>query len=56
MEAAPAAVPMGRQLLDFAGKHRDIVRKFARFPHRNALLGRDSTPQEAEFLRGGRGF
>lgn len=33
--------------------HRDIVRRFRRFPHRNAMLGRDSTPEEIEFLRGG---
>ena len=37
-------------LLTFAEKHRDIVRRFGRFPHRNALLGRESTPEEAEFL------
>jgi len=33
--------------------HRDIVRRFGRFPHRNALLGRESTVEEMEFLRGG---
>ena len=33
--------------------HRDIVRRFGRFPHRNAMLGRESTPEEIEFLRGG---
>jgi uncharacterized protein (DUF924 family) len=37
-------------LLGYAEKHRDIVRRFGRFPHRNALLGRDSTPEEVEFL------
>ena len=45
-----------RNGLDFAIKHRDIIRKFGRFPHRNAALGRDSTPEELEFLKGGRGF
>ncbi|MDQ3375971.1 MAG: DUF924 domain-containing protein, partial [Actinomycetota bacterium] len=30
--------------------HRDIVERFGRFPHRNALLGRETTPEEAEFL------
>ncbi len=35
---------------DYAVAHRDIVARFGRFPHRNAILGRDSTPQEAEFL------
>ena len=37
--------------LSFAEKHRDIVRRFGRFPHRNALLGRESTPEEVEFLK-----
>jgi uncharacterized protein (DUF924 family) len=36
----------------FAERHRDIVRKFGRFPHRNAVLGRKSTPEELEFLEG----
>jgi uncharacterized protein (DUF924 family) len=42
--------------LDFATKHRDLIRKFGRFPHRNAMLGRESTPEETEFLKGGRGY
>ena len=45
-----------RNQLDYATKHRDIIRKFGRFPHRNALLGRESTAEEEEFLKGGRGF
>lgn len=32
-------------------KHRDIVKRFGRFPHRNAILGRESTPEELEFLK-----
>jgi hypothetical protein len=36
----------------YAERHRDIVRKFGRFPHRNALLGRTLTPAEIEFLKG----
>lgn len=36
----------------FAERHRDIVKKFGRFPHRNALLGRASTPDELDFLDG----
>lgn len=36
--------------LGFAVKHRDIVARFGRFPHRNALLGRASTPEELDFL------
>lgn len=37
--------------LDFAVKHRDIVERFGRFPHRNAILGRDSTSEERDFLQ-----
>lgn len=38
---------------DFAALHRDIIARFGRFPHRNALLGRASTAQELEFLKQG---
>ena len=31
-------------------KYRDVIARFGRFPHRNALLGRDSTPEEKQFL------
>ncbi len=34
----------------FADKHRVIVERFGRFPHRNAILGRTSTPEELAFL------
>jgi uncharacterized protein (DUF924 family) len=33
-----------------AERHRDIVRRFGRFPHRNAILGRSMTPEEQRFL------
>jgi len=36
--------------LRFAEHHRGIVRRFGRFPHRNAILGRDSTPEEEAYL------
>ena len=36
--------------VDFAERHRDIVRRFGRFPHRNVILGRASTPEESAFL------
>ena len=39
------------ELLDYAERHRVIVERFGRFPHRNAVLGRDSTPEELEFLQ-----
>lgn len=36
---------------DYARRHWDIIKRFGRFPHRNALLGRAGTPEEIEFLR-----
>lgn len=46
-----------RGLAQWAVKHRDIVARFGRFPHRNAALGRASTPEEVEFLtQPGSGF
>lgn len=36
--------------LDYAIRHQVIIERFGRFPHRNALLGRVSTPEEVEFL------
>jgi len=38
--------------LDFAIRHRDIVARFGRFPHRNHILVRDGTPEEIRFLKG----
>jgi len=38
-------------LLEWAQKHHDVVARFGRFPHRNAALGRESTAEEAEFLK-----
>jgi uncharacterized protein (DUF924 family) len=37
-------------MLDFARRHQAVIARFGRFPHRNAILGRASTPQELEFL------
>ena len=55
---APDGWKDGKRLaLDYATKHRDLIRKFGRFPHRNAMLGRETTAEEADFLkRSGRGF
>ena len=36
---------------DYELKHKDIVDRFGRYPHRNAILGRTSTPEEIEFLK-----
>ena len=40
-----------RASLDWAEKHAAIVRRFGRYPHRNAMLGRASTPEEIAFLQ-----
>ncbi|AWV88732.1 DUF924 family protein [Bradymonas sediminis] len=37
--------------IGFANRHRDVVAQFGRFPHRNAILGRESTAEEVEFLK-----
>ena len=44
---------LGQPWLSHAQGHRDIIRRFGRFPHRNDLLGRATTPQEREFLDAG---
>ena len=36
--------------LDYAERHRDVIRRFGRFPHRNAALGRPSTAEERAYL------
>lgn len=36
---------------DYALRHRDVIQRFGRFPHRNEILGRTSTPEEVEFLQ-----
>jgi uncharacterized protein (DUF924 family) len=42
---------LAAETLRYALGHRDIVLRFGRFPHRNAVLGRDSTPEEIAYLR-----
>lgn len=43
--------------LDFEVRHKQIIERFGRYPHRNAILGRQSTDEEIEFLkRPGSGF
>lgn len=39
--------------LKFAEVHADAIRRFGRFPHRNAILGRDTTPEEQAYLDAG---
>lgn len=41
----------GTENFEWARRHWEIIRRFGRFPHRNAILGRASTPEEAEFLK-----
>lgn len=43
-------------MYEFALKHREVIEKFGRFPHRNAALGRTSTPDELAWLEAGGGF
>jgi uncharacterized protein (DUF924 family) len=40
----------------YARAHRDVIAKFARFPHRNAVLGRSSSPAEIAYLEQHGGF
>ena len=42
--------PLGGEGLAYAEIHRDVIRRFGRFPHRNGLLGRKTTPEEQRFL------
>lgn len=44
---------IGEPYIAHAIDHRDIVARFGRFPHRNAMLGRESTPEELAFLKEG---
>jgi uncharacterized protein (DUF924 family) len=43
--------PLGEELYDWALRHKRIIERFGRFPHRNAILGRESTPEELDFLK-----
>jgi uncharacterized protein (DUF924 family) len=47
---ALAGDPDSAGTISYARRHYDIVRRFGRFPHRNAILGRVSTSEEAAFL------
>ena len=39
------------KVYQYALKHKNIIARFGRFPHRNAILGRTSTASEIEFLK-----
>lgn len=45
------ATPGLEKNLDFERRHKAVIDRFGRFPHRNALLGRESTAEETEFLK-----
>ncbi len=49
--------PEMQSVIDFAHRHRAVISRFGRFPHRNAILGRVSTPEEVAYLaQPGAGF
>jgi uncharacterized protein (DUF924 family) len=51
LAAALARDPAFAGALDYARRHHAIITRFGRFPHRNAALGRKSTPEEEGFLK-----
>ncbi len=56
-EARAGFVDLVASTLDYAERHKQVIAQFARFPHRNAILGRISTPQEEAYLaKPGAGF
>jgi uncharacterized protein (DUF924 family) len=56
-ESAPAERAFFEGTLDYAHKHLDVIEQFGRFPHRNVILGRESTPEEKDYLsKPGAGF
>jgi uncharacterized protein (DUF924 family) len=52
-EAPPALAAALKNFADYAVLHQDIIERFGRFPHRNRVLGRESTAAELEFLASG---
>lgn len=48
--AREAQLPAFDSALDYAVRHREVIVRFGRFPHRNAVLGRASTAEESAFL------
>ena len=43
--------PEHADMLDYAHRHRDVIERFGRFPHRNEILGRRSTAEESAFVQ-----
>jgi uncharacterized protein (DUF924 family) len=52
MSCAPEDRAEAAEQLRYAQQHADIIQRFGRYPHRNLVLGRASTPEEREFLAG----
>lgn len=52
-DTSPLWQRRARSFLAYAKEHRDLVQRFGRFPHRNAVLGRDDTPEERAYLETG---
>ncbi len=57
-ETLQARAPQGLEAMfasftDYAHRHRALIERFGRFPHRNAILGRPSTAEEITYLEGG---
>jgi uncharacterized protein (DUF924 family) len=55
-EADDANREMFASTLDYAHRHADVIAKFGRFPHRNDVLGRASTPEEIAWVKEHGGF
>ena len=55
-EVPPAWREFVAEFVPYAHSHRDVIGRFGRFPHRNPILGRASTPVETAYLAAGGGF
>ncbi|MEI7035547.1 DUF924 family protein [Fulvimonas yonginensis] len=56
LQAPPADRAQYEGYLDYARRHCEVIARFGRFPHRNAVLDRPSTPDERDYLAQGGGF
>ena len=45
--------PMFESFTSYARRHRDVIQRFGRFPHRNAVINRQATPEEVAYLESG---
>lgn len=51
--AVELITPLGGEALAYALEHLDVIERFGRFPHRNPMFGRETTPEEAAYLADG---